>query len=146
MLPCAGKSAVQREETKTLIYQIKEIIDRAYQEQDVALQYTCSFARMYYPQDGVSPQDFIVYAISDVAHQSPTQLYIDVLREISKKCKGYPVWKLPDGKYHNGMMNFEFVVQPVVSAQNGLPIWRETLPRLALSWRGLWGLYSHYGE
>ena len=122
------------EETKTLIYQIKEIIDRAYQEQDVALQYTCSFARMYYPQDGVSPQDFIENMLSliKVAHQSPTQLYIDdSAGNIKKMQRISSMESCLMENIINGMMNFRIVVQPVVSAQNGLPIGGETL----LRWR-----------
>lgn len=122
------------EETKALICQIKEIIDNAYQEQGVALQYTCSFALMYYPQDGVSPQDFIenMLALIKVAHQSPAQLYIDdSAGNIKKMQKISSMESCLIENIINGMVNFRIVVQPVVSTQDGIPIGGETL----LRWR-----------
>lgn len=122
------------DDIEALIYQIKEVIDHAYQEQGIALQYTCSFARMYYPQDGVSPQDFIENMISliKVAHQSPAQLYIDdSAGNIKKMQQISSMESCLMENIINGMMNFRIVVQPVVSTQNGLPIGGETL----LRWR-----------
>lgn len=125
---------IPTEKIKKLIYQIKNIIDDAYKEQGVALQYTCSFALMRYPQEDVSPQDFIENMISliKVAHQSPAQLYIDDSAGNIKK-----IQKISNMESHlieniiNGMENFRIVIQPVVSTADGVPLGGETL----LRWR-----------
>lgn len=122
------------EESKVLISQIKAIIDEAYRGQGVALQYTCSFALMHYPQAGVSPQDFIENMLSliKVAYQSPTQLYIDdCAGNIKKMQKISNMESNVIENIINGMENFRIVIQPVVSTEDGLPIGGETL----LRWR-----------
>lgn len=122
------------EEMRELIEQMKAIIDAAYQAQGVALQYTCSFALMHYPQEGLSPQDFIENMLSliKVAHQSPTQLYIDnSVGNIQKLQKISNMESNLIEDVMNGMENFRIVIQPVVSTEDGLPRGAETL----LRWR-----------
>lgn len=122
------------EEVKELISKIKTIIDKTYQIRGVALQCTCSFAVMEYPQENVSAKDFIENMISliKVAHQSPMQLYVDDSDGNIKKMQ-----KASNLESHlienilNGMKNFRIVIQPVVSAQDGRPVGGETL----LRWR-----------
>ncbi len=121
-------------ETKELICAIKDITDEIYQAEGVALQHTCSFAVMNYPQEGVSPQDFIenMESLIKVSHQSPGQLYIDNsdgnLQKI-QKVSNLESQLLKD--ILNGMDNFRIVIQPVVSTQDDAPVGGETL----LRWR-----------
>ncbi len=122
------------EEIQDLIARIKSIIDQGYQEQGVALQYTCSFALMDYPQPGVSPQDFIenMILLIKVAHQSPAQLCVD--NSVGNIKKMQEISNLESHLLENiinGMENFRIVVQPVVSTEDGIPCGAETL----LRWR-----------
>ena len=122
------------EEIKKIVSQLKNIIDESYREQGISLQYTCSFAVMHYPQNGVSPQDFIENMISliKVSNQSPNKLYIDNsagnIQEI-QKISSMEIRLIEN--ILNGMKNFRIVIQPVASAKSGVPLGGETL----LRWR-----------
>lgn len=122
------------QETRALIANIKGIIDKAYQMQGVALQSTCSFAVMEYPQEHVSAKDFIenITSLIKVAHQSPAQLYIDDSDgNIKKIQKASNLERNLIENILNDMENFRIVIQPVVSTQDQRPVGGETL----LRWR-----------
>lgn len=120
------------EETKELISNIKDITDEIYQEKGIALQHTCSCAVMNYPQEGVSPQDFVenMESLIKEAHQSPMQLYIDnsngSIQRI-QKVSNLECQLMKD--IINGMDHFRIVIQPIVSSQDGCPVGGETLLR-----------------
>lgn len=119
-------------EIREIITQIKEITDTAYHMQGIALQHTSSFALVNYPQDGVSPQDFIenIVSLIKVANETPMQLYVDDSDgNIEKMQKVSTIESELIRNIIDGMENFRIVIQPVVSADDGHIVGGETLLR-----------------
>ncbi len=124
-----------QKKAEELISEIREMVDEYYHHMGVTLPTTCSFVLLHYPQDGMTPQDFVESAISlmKAAHQTPgDQMFLDDSQENIQKIKQVANMesRLMENILH-GMEEFRIVVQPVVSAETGLPVGGETL----LRWR-----------
>ncbi len=115
-----------------LIEEIRRIVDKVYHSMGIATASTCSFVLLRCLPEDVMPQDLIenVISLSKVANQTPDQPFLDDSVGSLQKIKQVASMesRLIENVLH-GMENFRIVIQPVVSAQTGLPVGGETLLR-----------------
>lgn len=123
-----------------LVNQIRAVIQSCYSSMDISVQNACSFALIEYPNDDMAPEDLVENLVSliRVAKQEVKLNYVDYSTQNIHRIKEMSnmALALSQDVAHN-MEHFRVVVQPVVSASDGIPIGGEVLLRWSFQGRDI---------
>lgn len=123
-----------------LVNQIRAVIQSCYSSMDISVQNACSFALIEYPNDDMAPEDLVENLVSliRVAKQEVKLNYVDYSTQNIHRIKEMSnmALALSQDVAHN-MEHFRIVVQPVVSASDGIPVGGEVLLRWSFQGRDI---------
>lgn len=121
-----------QESPESLVRQIRDIVETGYKSVGLPVQHPSSFVVMECPKEQLSPSDFLENMVSliKVAKHDPKQLYVEDSQENIQKIKNMSNIALALSRdVLRGMENFRIVIQPVVSAEDGMVVGGEVLLR-----------------
>ncbi len=115
-----------------LVQQIQDIISKCYQVMGISVRKPCSLALMRYPQNFVSPTDFLEQMVSliKISKRNGTNQIVEYAENGIQQVKRMSNMALELSRdVLAGMKHFRLVIQPVISVEDGSILGGETLLR-----------------
>ena len=131
---CVALADELPEDRDGLLDKIRSIVAQEYRNEGCVVDNPCSFAMMDFPQAGLSPKDFqeTLVSLLKIARREQNGGCVEYSEQNIRRVHELSALEMTimEDVLH-GMINFQAVIQPVVSAETGKIIAGETL----LRWR-----------